>query len=395
MNLKSIVLKTKKDQSLLRKHPWVFSGAIKKADEGIVEGEIIKVFSNKGRFLGIGHFQNGTIAVRIVSFTENIPNDEFWLNKIREAYDLRANLGYFEDKTTNAFRLIHAEGDGLPGLIVDIYGNTAVMQFHSIGMYHIRQQLAEAIVKIFEGKIENVYNKSERTLKSKDIVATNQYIIGGNTNIAPVLENGNKFFIDWEGGQKTGFFIDQRNNRLLLGDYAQGKTILNTYCYSGGFSIYGLKNNAKEVHSLDNSAAALDLLEKNLEINELTASNHLTIKEEALSYLKESEEGKYDLIILDPPAFAKHQDSRHNAVQGYKRLNSIAMQKIKPGGIIFTFSCSQVVDKLLFHNTIIAAAIAVGRNVRVLHQLHQPPDHPINLFHPEGEYLKGLVIQVD
>jgi 23S rRNA (cytosine1962-C5)-methyltransferase len=387
---KEVILKKNKEESILRRHPWIFSGAIDLIDEEIVDGDIVSVYDSRKRFLAIGHFQNATIAVRIVSFEEREINQKFYSQKIGDAIQLRRNLGLFS--TDNSIcRLVHGEGDGLPGLIIDFYENVAVVQCHSIGMYHSLSFINKALQKNI-ADLQAVYSKSSDTLHTKEI-AQDSFLFG-NTNVPHIAtERGIRFSINWITGQKTGFFVDQRENRTLLGNYANGKKILNTFCYSGGFSLSALHAGAKEVHSLDSSKKAIDLTDANIALNKFKGK-HKSIVADAMEYLKNLD-NSYDIIILDPPAFAKHRDKRHQAIQGYKRLNEMAIKAIKPGGIIFTFSCSQVVDKYLFTNTVIAAAINSRRNIRILEQLHQPADHPINAFHPEGEYLKGLVIQVD
>ncbi|MFZ4785163.1 MAG: class I SAM-dependent rRNA methyltransferase [Flavobacteriales bacterium] len=394
MTLTRITLKPGKEQSILRKHPWVFSGAIAKMDNIAKSGDVVEVVDHRGQFLGAGHFSEGSITVRIFSFTPDFEEADFWTKKIRAAYDVRLKLGLVGNQDTTIYRLVHAEGDGLPGLIIDIYGKTAVIQTHSAGMHLVREQIAQAIREVYGEGITAIYDKSaEKLSKNSSSTSENTYLYGEKLD-TEALEYGCKFKIDWEEGQKTGFFIDQRENRKLLGELSKGKKVLNTFCYTGGFSIYALKNDAALVHSLDSSQKALDLTEENVRINNLDESKHAVIKADAVDYMKKLGED-YDIIILDPPAFAKHLSARHKAVQGYKRINEAAISQIKPGGIIFTFSCSQAVDKILFNSTVMSAAISAGRNIRVLNQLHQPADHPINIFHPEGEYLKGLVIMVD
>lgn len=394
MNIPTIYLKSKKDQPLRRFHPWVFSGAIKKNEGDPQNGDTVRVCSNKGGFLGIGHFSEGTIAVRVFTFEDEIPELSFWTQKLQSAYDLRVSLGMVDDKNTNIYRLVHAEGDGFPGLIIDVYNDTAVVQAHSAGMHQIRQHIKDGLVDIFGDKLKTIYYKSERTLAKSGVTAEDEFLYGEEKEHTVGLEYNCKFDINWVTGQKTGFFIDQRESRELLGQYSKGKTILNTFCYSGGFSINALLKGAKEVHSLDSSAKALALVEDNIKLNKLEKANHKLIKADAVEYLKDVG-SEFDIIILDPPAFAKHQSARHQAIQGYKRLNANAIRQIKKGGLIFTYSCSQAIDKAMFTSTVLAAAISVGRKVRILHQLHQPADHPINIFHPESEYLKGLVIEVD
>lgn len=394
MTLTRITLKPGKEQSILRKHPWVFSGAIAKMDNIAKSGDVVEVCDHRGQFLGAGHFSEGSITVRIFSFTSDFQEADFWTKKIRAAFEVRQKLGLVGNSETTIYRLVHAEGDGLPGLIIDIYGKTAVIQTHSAGMHLVRHEIAQAIRTVYGDSITAIYDKSaEKLSKNSSSTSENTYLYGEKLD-TEALEYGCKFKIDWEEGQKTGFFIDQRENRKLLGELSKGKKVLNTFCYTGGFSIYALKNGAELVHSLDSSQKALDLTEENVRINALDASKHAVIKADAVDYMKKLGED-YDIIILDPPAFAKHLSARHKAVQGYKRINEAAISQIKPGGIIFTFSCSQAVDKILFNSTVMSAAISAGRNIRILHQLHQPADHPVNIFHPEGEYLKGLVIMVD
>lgn len=391
MTLKSLQLRKGKEQSLLRKHPWVFSGAIYSDVTKLEDGELVEIEDFKGRFLALGHFQHATISVRVISFQrEEI--DQFFFDKvIGNAVQLRMKLGLLNPQN-NIFRVCHGEGDNLPGLIIDFYNGVAVIQCHSIGMYRSVNLIAQALKMAFGNNLKAIYSKSSDTLPDR-IQTKNEYLFGACETPHLAIENGVNYKIDWVNGQKTGFFIDQRENRTLLGKYSFGKKVLNTFCYSGGFSLQALNQQAEVVHSLDSSKKAIELTEANIAINSFKGK-HLTIVADAMEYMKNLEED-YDIIVLDPPAFAKHRDKRHQAIQGYKRLNAYAMSQIKPGGLIFTFSCSQVVDKYLFTNTVIAAAIEAGRNVRVLEQLHQPADHPINAFHPEGEYLKGLVIQID
>ncbi|QGY47319.1 methyltransferase [Maribellus comscasis] len=389
-----IVLKSGKDQSLKRFHPWVFSGAIKKIYGNLNEGDLVSVYSNKDEFLGIGHYQIGSIAVRIISFTEIEPNYDFWKSKIESAWELRKKMGFVEHSETNVFRLIHAEGDGMPGLIVDYYNGTAVMQMHSIGMYFIREELVKVMKDVLGDHLKAVYNKSAKTLPFKAEIESEDGFLFGESNETEVLEYGLKFKVDWEAGQKTGFFIDQRENRLLVQKYAEGREVLNMFCYTGGFSFYAMKGGAKLVHSVDASAKAIDLTKENVELNFPEDSRHDAFAADAFEYLKDIQ-NKYDLIILDPPAFAKHRNSLHQALQGYKRINTRAFEQIRSGGILFTFSCSQVVSKDRFREAVFSAAAISGRKVRILHQLTQPVDHPVNIYHPESEYLKGLVLYVE
>ncbi|GAB4148301.1 MAG: class I SAM-dependent rRNA methyltransferase [Bacteroidia bacterium] len=388
-----IILSSGKDQSLRRFHPWVFSGAIKKIKGPVEDGAIVDVYSNKDEYLGTGHYQQGSIAVRIFSFEQVEPGTTFWKEKIRRAVEYRKNTGIIGNPDTNVYRLIYAEGDGLPGLIIDYYNGVAVFQAHSVGMHKNRFEIAEALKEILGDDLKAVYDKSSESLHRNDgPEISNGYILGHHEGNMIVSENGCEFEIDWINGQKTGFFIDQRENRKLLAKYSKNKSVLNTFCYTGGFSVYAGKAGASEVHSVDASKKAIALTDKNMELNKL--QHHASFAMDTFDFLKDKD-GRYDVIILDPPAFAKHVSSKHNAVMGYKRLNAEAISKIKPGGILFTFSCSQVVDKRLFADTIMSAAIVAKRNVRVLHHLTQPPDHPVNIFHPEGEYLKGLVVYVE
>ena len=394
MNYPKVILKSGKDQSVRRYHPWIFSGAIKKIIGHVNEGDLVYVTDNKDEFLAIGHYQIGSIAVRIISFEEKEIDDAFWKDKIERAYQLRKMTGLATSETNNVYRLVHAEGDGLPGLIIDFYNGTAVLQMHSIGMYLNREHIVNALKEILGDKLTAVYDKSESTIPFKsEIEAKNGYLFGQSSEKV-VLEYGNKFKINWEEGQKTGFFIDQRENRKLLAEYSKGRSVLNVFGYTGGFSVYAMKGDAKLVHSVDSSKKAIDLTNENIELNFEDTSRHEAFAVDAFEYLNNID-NKYDLIILDPPAFAKHQNVLHNALQGYKRLNIKAIEQIKPGGILFTFSCSQVVSKENFRKTIFTAAANTGRNVRILHQLNQPVDHPISVYHPESEYLKGLVVYVE
>ena len=389
--MKTIHLHKHKTDSVLRRHPWIFSGAIASDTSELEDGEIVTVTDSKGRFLACGHFQHATIAVRILSFEETPIDEDFFSAAIGRSVELRRTLQLFT-KQNSICRLIHGEGDSLPGLVIDYYAGTAVVQCHSIGMYRFIEQIKNALIRTLGKELKAVYSKSVETLPQRaDVV--DGYVFGKCDTPHMALEHGVKFNIDWITGQKTGFFVDQRENRNLLGKYANGKKVLNTFCYSGGFSLFALKHGAELVHSLDSSKKAIALTEENVKLNG-EGDRHMSIVADAMEYMKDLQED-YDIIVLDPPAFAKHREKRHKAIQGYKRLNAHAIRQIKPGGIIFTFSCSQVVHKYLFNNTIIAAAIEAGRNVRILEQLHQPADHPINAFHPEGEYLKGLIIQVD
>lgn len=388
-----VILKKGKEFSIERFHPWIFSGAIQEKIGELTDGCWVDVLNFKKKFLGAGHFQNGSIAVRVLSFEEN-RSAEFWSEKISTALLLRKNAG-LPSTATNAFRLIHGEGDGLPGLIVDYYNGVAVMQAHSVGMHLDRMNIVKGLQDALGENLTAIYYKSQTTLPGKDReVLQDEYLFGMSVVPHLILENGNKFFVDWEEGQKTGFFIDQRENRKLLAAYSEGKKVLNTFCYSGGFSIYALNEKASLVHSVDSSDKAINLTRKNVELNGFDAMEHLSFSEDVFDFIKDKQH-QYDVIVLDPPAFAKHRDARHQAVKGYQRLNVEAMKIIKPGGVIFTFSCSQVVDKKLFYDTIVSAAIQAGRQIKVLHHLSQGPDHPVSIFHPEGEYLKGLVLYVE
>ena len=391
---KTIQLRRGKAESLRRFHPWVFSGAIARTEGNIEEGEIVRIVDEHGEFIALGHFQIGSIAVRVLSFTERNIDADFWKERIAQAFAVRRTLGLCGNPNNNVYRLVHGEGDQLPGLVVDVYGETAVMQAHSVGMHVCREAIADAIIAASDGTIKNIYYKSETTLPYKaDLHQENGFLRGGNPdNVA--MENGLNFHIDWLRGQKTGFFVDQRENRKLLEQYSKGRNVLNMFCYTGGFSVYALRGGAKLVHSVDSSAKAIDLTRANAELNFPGDTRHEAFAEDAFKFLEKAGHN-YDLIVLDPPAFAKHKDALRNALKGYTRLNAIAFEKIQPGGIIFTFSCSQAVNKDQFRLAVFTAAAQSGRHVRILHQLHQPADHPINIYHPEGEYLKGLVLQVE
>lgn len=401
----TVYLKPHKEESLLRFHPWVFSGAIRSIQldkdyphNAPQEGEVVQVLDSNGKILGVGHYQIGSIAVRILAFgVEQLPVD-FWHERIAAAYQLRYALGLVSAEN-NTYRLVHGEGDFLPGLIVDVYADTAVVQAHSVGMHYSRQIIAQAIADNVP-QVKNVYYKSDDTLPYKAAIDGEKvgYLIADKTTDFNgdfwAQENGLSFRIDWLRGQKTGFFIDQRDNRALLEHYAKGRSVLNMFCYTGGFSVYALRGGATTVHSVDVSQKAIDLVQNNVEKNFGAEAPHQAFAQEAFAYMAEVEY-KYDLIVLDPPAFAKHRDAIKNALRGYQRLNARGIQCIRPGGILFTFSCSQAIDKEMFRLAVFSAAAQVGRKVRILHQLHQPADHPINIYHPEGEYLKGLVLQVE
>ncbi|GAB3202046.1 23S rRNA (cytosine1962-C5)-methyltransferase [Pontibacter aydingkolensis] len=394
MSFIKLYLAPGKEHSLKRFHPWVFSGAIRKMDGNPAEGDIVEVYSSQREFLGMGHYAPGSIAVRIFSFEQVEPDYTFWKGKVQQAYDYRKKLGLVDDPHTDVYRLVYAEGDGVSGLIVDFYKNTAVVQTHTVGMYNVRDHISKALQEIYGDKLIAVYDKSAESLPAKaDINPVNGYLFGQSNGGVVVTENENEFFIDWESGQKTGFFIDQRENRELLGRYVKDKSVLNTFCYTGGFSVYALNAGAKEVHSVDVSKKAIELTIKNGELSQ-APERHEAFAIDTFDFMK-GKDDRYDVIVLDPPAFAKSKNVRHNALMGYKRLNAEAMKKIKPGGILFTFSCSQVVDKYLFNNTVMAAAIDAGRTIKIMHHLSQPADHPISVFHPEGEYLKGLVLFVE
>lgn len=391
---KKIYLKRGKEESLKRFHPWVFSGAIHHADDGIQEGEIVRVFTNEGEFIAVGHYQVGSIAVRVLSFHDVAIDESFWESRLTAAFDVRKAIGVAQNPNNNTYRLVHGEGDNLPGLIIDCYGQTAVMQAHSVGMHVCREAVCKALVKVMGDNIHHVFYKSETTLPFKaGLGQENDFLYGGSDdNIA--IENGLKFRVDWLRGQKTGFFVDQRDNRALLESYSKGRSVLNMFCYTGGFSVYAMRGGAKLVHSVDSSAKAIDLTNANVEMNFPGDERHHAFCDDAFKYL-DANDDKYDLMILDPPAFAKHRAALHNALKGYTRLNVKGFERIKNGGILFTFSCSQVVTKEQFRNAVFTAAAQAGRKVRILHQLHQPADHPINIYHPEGEYLKGLVLYVE
>lgn len=391
---RKVYLRKGKEQSLDRFHPWVFSGAIAHVDDGVDEGEVVNVFSSDGRFIAVGHYQIGSISVRVLSFDDCDIDSEFWSASLKGALEMRIALGLADSSAGDTYRLVHGEGDFLPGLVIDVYGKTAVMQAHSVGMHMMRNDIARELMAVMGGRIDNIYYKSETTLPFKaELGQEDGFICGGSAdNVA--VENGLKFYVDWLKGQKTGFFIDQRDNRSLLEHYSAGRNVLNMFCYTGGFSVYAMRGGAASVHSVDSSAKAIELTEKNVELNFPSHERHAAYCEDAFKYLDKVAD-KYNLIILDPPAFAKHRGALHNALKGYTRLNAKALEKIQPGGILFTFSCSQVVTKDNFRNAVFTAATVARRMVRILHQLHQPADHPINIYHPEGEYLKGLVLYVE
>ena len=392
--MKKIIIRKGKEVIIKRKHPWIFSGAIYKKPQDLVDGDLVEVVDFQDRWLAVGHYNNGSIAIRVISFDEkdDATKLDFWTKKIKNAYEMRLRLGVVNEHI-NAYRLIHAEGDGLPGLIVDVYGDNAVIQCHSIGMYRQKDLISKAIQEVLKNKLSSIYDKSKNVLPREMAEELSDGYLFGKGESVTIVENGNQFKIDWEGGQKTGFFLDQRENRQLLARYSEGKTILNTFCYTGGFSIYALNSGAIHVTSIDVSATAMELVDENVILNK-KEKNHESITANVMEYLKTSEDD-YDIVVVDPPAFAKTRRKSHNAVQAYKRLNILAMTKIKPGGMLFTFSCSQVISRELFYHTIVSAAMESNRNVRIVHHLSQGPDHPVSAFHPEGSYLKGLVLVVD
>ncbi len=393
--MSKIILKRRKDAPVRRRHCWVFSGAIYRIEGEVQNGDTVEVYNAEDEYLATGHYHDGSIAVRIFSFEKTSGDTDFWIKKIREAYEIRQALHLTDNSDTNAYRLIHAEGDGLPGLILDYYAGVVVLQAHSIGMHLARHEICAALQKIYGKKLLGVYDKSAETLPREYAQGIeNGYLAGKNIPTETLIsEYGHRFYVNWETGQKTGFFLDQRENRHLLAHYTKGKTVLNAFCYSGGFSMYALRAGAKMVHSVDASKRAIELTERNVNLLESIESEHVAYADDVLKFLKEPP-AEYEVIVLDPPAFAKNVRARHNAVQGYKRLNAAGLKRIAKGGILFTFSCSQVVDTALFRNTILAAALEAGRPVRILHELTQAPCHPVNIFHPEVSYLKGLVLYV-
>ena len=403
MSYKTIRLKKGKESSLLRFHPWVFSGAIENIEEGIEEGDTVRVVAHDGTFLAVGHYQIGSIAVRVLSFEDIIIDGVFWRERLQKAYEVRKAIGVIRkpaavsgmsENINTTYRLVHGEGDNLPGLVIDIYDDTAVMQAHSVGMHVNRQAVAEALADVMGKSLTAIYYKSETTLPYKANLGQENGFILGSTDNNIAIENGLKFHIDWLKGQKTGFFVDQRENRALVEHYAKGRSVLNMFCYTGGFSVYAMRGGARLVHSVDSSAKAIELTKANIELNFPNDERHEAYCEDAFKYLDEHDD-TYDLIVLDPPAFAKHRKALRNGLRGYTRLNVKGLQRIRHGGILFTFSCSQVVTKDNFREAVFTAAAQTGRRVRILHQLHQPADHPINIYHPEGEYLKGLVLYVE
>ena len=391
--MKSIFLKRGKEESLKRFHPWVFSGAIQRMSEEPEEGEVVQVFNSENEYVATGHFQIGSIMVRVLSFDNETIDQAFYERRLSIAQDVRRSIGVMGEGN-NTYRLVHGEGDNLSGLVIDIYGKTAVMQAHSVGMHRERMTIAKALKNVMGQNLKNIFYKSETTLPFKaELGQENGFLLGGETDDVAV-ENGLQFHVDWLKGQKTGFFVDQRDNRQLLEHYSKGRKVLNMFCYTGGFSFYAMRGGAELVHSVDSSQKAIDLTRANVELNFPGDQRHKAYAEDAFKFM-EKMETPYDLIILDPPAFAKHKDALRNALKGYTRLNKKAFEKIQPGGILFTFSCSQAVNKDQFRTAVFTAAASAGRNVRILHQLHQPADHPINIYHPEGEYLKGLVLYVE
>lgn len=392
---KQVYLKKNKEESLSRFHPWVFSGAIDHMDDGIEEGDVVKVITAQGDFIALGHYQIGSIAVRVLSFQDIVIDGRYWQGRLGSALKARQAIGVADNPANDTYRLVHGEGDHLPGLVIDCYGDTAVMQAHSVGMHRDRMAVKDALLTVMGSRLRHVYYKSETTLPFKaDLGQENGFIFGGDGAGDIAMENGLRFHIDWLKGQKTGFFVDQRDNRSLLERYAKGKSVLNMFCYTGGFSVYALRGQAVLVHSVDSSAKAIELTKENVALNFPGDTRHEAFCDDAFRYL-DNHDQQYDLIVLDPPAFAKHRSALRNALKGYTRLNVKGLQRIKPGGILFTFSCSQVVTKDQFRAAVFTAAAQAKRKVRILHQLHQPADHPINIYHPEGEYLKGLVLYVE
>ncbi|MCC8186383.1 MAG: class I SAM-dependent rRNA methyltransferase [Bacteroides sp.] len=394
MSYHKVYLKPGKEESLKRFHPWIFSGAIARMESIPEEGEVVEVYTSRKEFIALGHYQIGSIAIRVLTFRQEPIDRDFWKRKLSIALQLRTSIGVAGRADNDTYRLVHGEGDNLPGLVIDVYAHTAVMQAHSAGMHLDRMEIAETLAEVMGDSIRNIYYKSETTLPYKaDLFPENGFLKGGsNDNMA--TENGLKFYVDWLKGQKTGFFVDQRENRALLERYSHDRSVLNMFCYTGGFSFYAMRGGARLVHSVDSSAKAVDLTNKNVELNFPGDPRHQAYAEDAFKYLDRMGH-QYDLIVLDSPAFAKHKDALRNALQGYRKLNAKAFEKIRPGGILFTFSCSQVVTKENFRTSVFTAAALSGRSVRILHQLTQPADHPVNIYHPEGEYLKGLVLYVE
>ncbi len=392
--MKKIILKRGKEESLKRFHPWIFSGAIHHVEGDLQEGDVVSVYGVDGQFLAIGHWQIGSIAVRVLTFEQQTVDVAFWQRRLAAALQARIAIGVADKSDNNTYRLVHGEGDNLPGLVVDIYAETAVMQAHSVGMHFSRKDLAEALKNVMGERLKAIYYKSETTLPFKAQLGQENEFLWGQSDTDIATENGLDFHIDWLRGQKTGFFVDQRDNRKLLEHYSLGRNVLNMFCYTGGFSVYAMRGGAKLVHSVDSSSKAVDLVNANMQLNFPGDGRHMAVAEDAFRYLEQMTT-PYDLIVLDPPAFAKHKDALKNALRGYTKLNAKAFEKIQPGGILFTFSCSQAVNKGQFRMAVFTAAALARRKVRILHQLHQPADHPINIYHPEGEYLKGLVLYVE
>ncbi len=391
---KNIYLKRGKEESLLRFHPWVFSGAIHHADDGIKEGDTVRVITSAGEFIAVGHYQVGSIAVRVLSFSDIIIDGAFWRERLTAALTMRQRIGIADNPQNNTYRLVHGEGDWLPGLVIDCYGPTAVMQAHSVGMHLHRMEICQALSDVMGDRIRQIYYKSETTLPYKAHLDEQDGFLAGHTDDDVAVENGLKFHVDWLRGQKTGFFVDQRENRSLLEHYSQGHSVLNMFCYTGGFSVYAMRGGASCVHSVDSSAKAIEVTNRNVALNFPGDSRHEAFCEDAFRFLEERQR-KYDIVVLDPPAFAKHRSALHNALKGYIRLNAKGMRLVEKGGLLFTFSCSQAVNKDQFRSAVFTAAAQSGRKVRIIHQVHQPADHPVNIYHPEGEYLKGLVLYVE
>lgn len=395
MKMKEIVLRKGRDESVRRFHPWVFSGAVHHCDDDIAEGEVVRVLSHDGGFLAYGHYQVGSIAVRILSFDEGLlPEGDFWFLRLSEARRMRETIVH---SATTCYRLVHGEGDNLPGLIIDVYGDVAVVQAHSAGMFLARNDIAAALKKLYDGDLKAVYDKSEGTAPYKaGLDLHDGYLWGETEDESIVLENGHKFLVNWKEGQKTGFFLDQRDNRALVGQYSKGRSVLNLFCYTGGFSIYALACGAESVVSVDSSKVAIEMLERNIDVNFPDFPvNHTSVCDDAIEYLHNVEKGKFDLMIVDPPAFAKHRGALDNALRAYRRLNAAAISKVSAGGYVFTYSCSQVVDRNAFYLAVFSAAASTGRRVKILRRLTQPANHPVNIYHPEGEYLKGLLLYVE
>ncbi|MDT3387427.1 MAG: class I SAM-dependent rRNA methyltransferase [Bacteroidota bacterium] len=394
MSYKNIYLKRGKEESLLRFHPWVFSGAVQRVDEGVAEGDLVRVITADGNFIAVGHYQNSSITVRVLAFQDIAIDHKFWTMRLSDALRMRQSIGVADNTQNSTYRLIYGEGDNLPGLIIDCYDQTAVIQAHSLGMHLCREDICKALLEVMGSRISNVYYKSDTTLPNADELGQANGFIHGQTDNNITVENGLKFRVDWLRGQKTGFFVDQRENRSLVEHYSKDRSVLNMFCYTGGFSVYAMRGGAKLVHSVDSSAKAIELTNNNVALNFPDDSRHKAFVDDAFRYLEETD-NLYDLIVLDPPAFAKHRSSLRNALKGYTRLNMKGLSHIKSGGLLFTFSCSQVVSKDDFRRAVFTAAAQAGRKVRILHQLHQPADHPISIYHPEGEYLKGLVLYVE